>query len=85
MKLNIISAVGFLTNLRWDWLKHYFFPNFTGRGVRSKVILMTRGGGGVRQKVIFDEGGGVQTPPKKDDIIYEQTLNKAQIQYLYYS
>ena len=37
---------------------------------------MTRGVGGVSQKVIFgDEGGrGVQTPPKNDDIIYEQPL-----------
>ena len=38
---------------------------------------MTRWGGGVSQKVIFDDvggGRGVQTPHKKDDIIYEHPL-----------
>ena len=37
---------------------------------------MTRGAGGVSQTMILIDkgGGGVQTPPKKDDIIYEQPL-----------
>ena len=66
MKRKIISVVGLLTNLRWDWLRLYFFLILWGGGVRSKVISMTRGGGGVRQKVIFDDEGGRGGRPKSD-------------------
>ena len=44
----------------------FFSPYFMRRGVRSKVIFMTRGGGGVRQKVIFDDEGGREGKPKSD-------------------
>ena len=48
------------------------------------MIFDDEGGRAVRQKVIFDdEGGGrVQTPPKKDDIIYEQPLISTNIDYI---
>ena len=44
--------------------------------LRKNMIFDDEGGRGVSQKVIFnDKGGrGVQTPPKKNDIIYEQPL-----------
>ena len=36
---------------------------------------MTRGEGGLAKRCFcITRGGGVQTPPKKDDIIYEQPL-----------
>ena len=40
------------------------------------MIYHDKGGRGVSLKVILPDegGGGVQTPPKKDDIIYEQPL-----------
>ena len=90
MKLKNTFVVGLLTNLRWDWLNLIYLFILLRWGVGSKAIFMTRRAGGVRQNVIFDdkgwrggsqkgifdvEGGGVvQTPPKKDDIIYEQPL-----------
>ena len=66
MKQEIITVVGLLTNLRWDWLNIIFFVIFLRRWVRSKVIFMTRGGGGVRQKVIFDDEGGRGGRTKSD-------------------
>ena len=46
MKQKINSVVGLLTNLKWDWLNIIFLIILLRRGVRSKVIFMTRGGGG---------------------------------------
>ena len=53
MMQKIISVVGLLTNLRWDWLRLYFFPNFMGRGGKVKSDFHDEGGRGGKAKSDF--------------------------------
>ena len=53
MKLQIYSVVGLLTNMRWDWLKLIFFPNFMGRGGQVKNNFYDEGGRGGKAKSDF--------------------------------
>ena len=98
MKRKSISVVGLLTNLRWDWLIFFLFLYWEGgkvktdffddggRGGKAKSDFRWRGWeGGLSKKwfLMTRVGGRVQTPPKKDDIIYEQSLIPLQILLLY--
>ena len=46
MKLKNNSVIGLLTNLRWDWLKLYFFP-------KVKSEFHDKGGKGGKPKSGF--------------------------------
>ena len=66
LEIKINSVVGLFTNLRWDWLKLNFFPNFMERGGKVKSDFRGEGGEEVRQKVIFDDKGVEGGKPKSD-------------------
>ena len=72
-----LNLIFLLILLRGGVRSKVIFMTRGGGGVRQKVIFDDEGGRGGKPKSDFwwrGGGGGVQTPPKKDDIIYEQPL-----------